>query len=143
MNLENITISTFHKLALDVAELSVPKKLADNWWSENLPQAARTKTKPIYDAILIDEYQDFYDSWITLCIKLCKTYKYNDTKGEEVEGINLFMAGDRLQSIYNTKDLSWKSLGIDIRGRSTLLNPEDILILCKFKNQILFFTNLR
>lgn len=44
-----------------------------------------------------------------------------NSKDEEVEGINLFMAGDRLQSIYNPQDLSWKKLGIDMRGRSELL----------------------
>lgn len=121
VNLENISISTFHKLALDVSVLSVPQIPPNDWWREILPQAALDRAKPTYDAILIDEYQDFYDSWIKLCIKLCKIYKYNNTKGEEVEGINLFMAGDRLQSIYNPMDVSWKSIGIDMRGRSALL----------------------
>ena len=39
--------------------------------------------------------------------------------GQQTE--NLFLAGDRLQSIYNDKDSSWKSLGVNIVGRSKLL----------------------
>ena len=71
---------------------------------------------PTYDAILIDEYQDFKDHWIQLCLKVCKKHEHN---GVETE--NLFLAGDRLQSIYNSKGHSWKSIGVNIVGRSKLL----------------------
>ena len=47
---------------------------------------------------------------------MCKKHDYN---GQQTE--NLFLAGDRLQSIYNDKDSSWKSLGVNIVGRSKLL----------------------
>jgi superfamily I DNA/RNA helicase len=47
---------------------------------------------------------------------MCKKHYYN---GQQTE--NLFLAGDRLQSIYNDKESSWKSLGINIVGRSKLL----------------------
>lgn len=121
INIENISVSTFHKLALEVAHIGVPQKKDDEWWKETLPKEALEKAKPRFDAILIDEYQDFYDSWIELSVKVCKTHKYTNNKNETVEGKNLFLAGDRLQSIYNPKEQSWKSLGIDMRGRSVLL----------------------
>ena len=71
---------------------------------------------PIYDAVLIDEYQDFYDDWIKLCLKICKKHTHENEQKE-----NIFLAGDRLQSIYNPREHSWEQLGIKIRGRSKLL----------------------
>ena len=121
IHLENISVTTFHKMALDIANVKVPDKTTSEWWDVRLPNIALEKVESTFDAILIDEYQDFYDDWIRLCVKLCKTYRYKNSKDEEVEGINLFMAGDRLQSIYNLQDLSWKKMGIDMRGRSELL----------------------
>lgn len=121
ISLRNISVSTFHKLALDIADVPVPQRAGDEWWAETLPSIAFDKAKPRFDAILIDEYQDFHDSWIKLCIKLCVKHEYENNSKEKVEGINIFLAGDRLQSIYNSKEQSWKELGIDMRGRSQLL----------------------
>ena len=72
----------------------------------------------MYDEILIDEYQDFYDDWIKLCIACCKKYKTLNSDRKEVELVNLFLAGDRLQSIYNPNKTSWKKIGINMQGRS-------------------------
>lgn len=120
INYENITISTFSKLALEVANIITSPQDADNdWWTYELPQKALEKARPKFDAVLIDEYQDFYDEWIKLCLVLCKKHKYNNREESE----NFFLAGDRLQSIYNPKDHTWKSLGIKVHGgnRSILL----------------------
>ncbi|EOA3904936.1 UvrD-helicase domain-containing protein [Bacillus cytotoxicus] len=121
IHLENIEVSTFHKFALDIASISVPKNVKQEWWNDELPKIAIQRAYSTYDAILVDEYQDFLDDWIRLCVKSCKEYTYINNKKETVTGINLFLAGDRLQSIYNSTDHSWRSLGIDMRGRSTLL----------------------
>lgn len=121
VHLENITVTTFHKFALDTANVGVPRRATDEWWTETLPSLALERVKPKFDAILVDEYQDFHDSWIQLCIQACKRNEYINNNKEVVTGINLFLAGDRLQSIYNSKEHSWKSIGIDMRGRSTLL----------------------
>lgn len=120
INYENITISTFSKLALEVANIIASPQDADNdWWTYELPQKALEKARPKFDAVLIDEYQDFYDEWIKLCLALCKKHKYNNREESE----NFFLAGDRLQSIYNPNNHTWKSLGIKVHGgmRSTLL----------------------
>jgi len=110
----NISVSTFHRLALDVSGLSIPRNAPSSFWSEELPEAACERATETFDAVLIDEYQDFQDSWLRLCLKMCKK-----NKGTE----NLFLAGDRLQSIYNPKEHTWKSLGINIANgqRSKLL----------------------
>lgn len=118
MNLkyENISVSTFHALALEIANINKPHNPSDDFWDNELPLKAMEKARPKYDAILIDEYQDFDDVWIELCLALCKKHSYNGRISE-----NLFLAGDRLQSIYNPKEHTWKSLGVNIQGRSKLL----------------------
>ena len=125
INLQNISVSTFHKMAMRQCGQKLPYKLSTDekhkWFDETLPQIALQKCKPYYDVIMIDEYQDFRDDWIKVCINLCKKYEYKNYMGKEVEDINLFMTGDRLQSIYNAKEHSWNKLGINMRGRSYFL----------------------
>lgn len=119
INLENIEIRNFHsEVNRIINNLRRPSNIDINeWFREEVVKIAIKKVKPTYDAILIDEYQDFYMKWIELCVKLCKNY--TDKNGKEVK--NIFLAGDRLQSIYNDRDISWKSIGIDMRGRSKFL----------------------
>lgn len=117
INSQNIEISTFHSLAKSVAnEFFTPPSASKEYWEKLLPLKANDKAQPTYDAILIDEYQDFHESWIKLCLKLCKKYDYKEENTE-----NLFLAGDRLQSIYNPNTQNWKSLGLNVQGRSKLL----------------------
>lgn len=118
INIDNIEIRTFHN---ELSKLTGPVKKPEEmslreWLDEGWPNKAKEKVRQSYDAILIDEYQDFRMNWIELCVNLCKDY-YIDDKVVK----NIFLAGDRLQSIYNNKDISWKSIGIDMRGRSKLL----------------------
>lgn len=125
VEIENISVRTFHSLAMRVSRAKVPYKLSseqkNTWFDETLPILALEKCKPTYDAILIDEYQDFHDDWIRVCVKLCKKYKYKNYQGKEIEGVNIFLAGDRLQSIYNSKEHGWNKLGINMQGRSNFL----------------------
>ncbi|WP_319508269.1 UvrD-helicase domain-containing protein [uncultured Methanolobus sp.] len=114
---ENIEISTFHQMAREIAAVNITGQENSLFWNVTLPYIAMDKARQVYDAVLIDEYQDFHDSWIKLCLKVCK--KQEDKNGVMSE--NLFFAGDRLQSIYNPKTHSWKSLGVNIIGRSKLL----------------------
>ncbi|WP_342304379.1 UvrD-helicase domain-containing protein [Methanolobus sp. ZRKC5] len=114
---QNIEVSTFHGLAKYVADIgNVPNPVPENYWDEIVPFKAIENAKPTYDAILIDEYQDFRDSWMKLCLLLCNKHEYNNQLSE-----NIFLAGDRLQSIYNPSTHNWKSLGINIAGHSKLL----------------------
>lgn len=118
LNYENISVSTFHKLARETSLMDIPNDANNDFWERVLPSKALEKASPQYDAILIDEYQDFYDDWIRLCLALCKKHEFQGKVSQ-----NLFLAGDRLQSIYNPKEHTWKSLGINIQGggRSKIL----------------------
>ncbi len=117
----NIEVATFHQKAMQLSNLS-PKNYRDNqeeFWRDILPNDALNYAEPIYDAILIDEYQDFYKNWFELVLKLLKEYRDNSGKVFK----NIFLAGDRLQSLYNPKELNWKKdIGLDMRGRSKLLS---------------------
>ncbi|MDI0267243.1 3'-5' exonuclease [Clostridioides difficile] len=121
--IDNIQILRFHQLTNMLAGHSKkPEDMKDaEWWDNGIVKIALGHARPMYDAILIDEYQDFHDDWIRLCIKCCEKYEIIGNNKNVREVVNLFLAGDRLQSIYNYNDVSWKSIGIDMRGRSKLL----------------------
>ena len=120
ININNIEVATFHQKAMQLSSLS-PQNYRENseeFWRDILPNDAINNAEATYDAILIDEYQDFYKNWFELALKLIKEHK--DTNEKLVK--NLFLAGDRLQSIYNPKEINWKQdIGLDMRGRSKLL----------------------
>ena len=120
LNFENIMIKNFHSEVSRLMEgMKKPQKMDDDtWFQEESIKIASQGARPIYDAILIDEYQDFYLNWISLCLNLCKEYSV-EPEGKKLK--NIFLAGDRLQSIYNKNEVVWKNIGIDMRGRSKFL----------------------
>ncbi len=61
-----------------------------------------------YDAVLIDEAQDFVPSWFQ-----CALAAMSDPN----EG-NLLIVGDGSQGLYRKNKISWKSLGVEARGRT-------------------------
>lgn len=117
INVLNIEVTTFHSLALKNASIAVPRYASQAFWDEELAEKALERIQPKYDAILVDEYQDFRNSWLKVCIKALK--KHKDKEGNEQ--VNLFMAGDRLQSIYNPKAINWsQDIGLNMQGRSKI-----------------------
>ncbi|MGW8956399.1 3'-5' exonuclease [Paenibacillus sp. NPDC055715] len=66
---------------------------------------------PIYDAILIDEGQDFEPDWLRL-VSHCLN---PDTK-------SLLLVEDRAQSIFKRKNSLAQETGLDFRGRSKILS---------------------
>lgn len=114
----NITITTFHAYALELANLIVPQKPDQTFWDVTVPQAALAKATPRYDAVLIDEYQDFCEDWFRVCVKLAKPHTVDNASLE-----TLFLAGDRLQGIYKRSEFTWANVGINVVGgqRSKLL----------------------
>jgi len=117
IDLSKIEVTTFHKFALKISKVKVPSKARQDFWEDELAKKALKVVKPIYDAILVDEYQDFRNSWLKVCIASLK--KHRDFKDEEQ--VNLFLAGDRLQSIYNPKAINWsKDIGLSMSGRSKI-----------------------
>jgi superfamily I DNA/RNA helicase len=66
-----------------------------------------------YDAIYIDEAQDFRREWISFIYQ-------HMLKGKE-EKRNLLIAADDAQRIYHKRDFRWADLGIPMQGRSKVL----------------------
>ena len=64
-----------------------------------------------FDAVLIDEYQDFSLSWFK-CAKLAL---------KEPEDGDLLIVGDASQALYKLRGFTWADAGIHWRGRSTVL----------------------
>ena len=125
IDINKIEVMTFHALALSIASIQVPKSANNDFWTNVLPQEALNNAYPQFDAICIDEYQDFRDDWIKVCIASIKFYEYDVIeKGEKTSKYlpNILFAGDRLQSIYNPNEINWsQNVGLDMRGRSKLL----------------------
>jgi len=131
--MHRIEIKHFHKLCYDlVGSPTQPKERSnENFYNEFWPKEAikAINNNPKYDAVLVDEYQDFHTDWFELCKEIC-------IKNEGSE--NLFFAGDRLQRIYDITWNSYKEIGINIQGRSKLLktpyrtNPNHIDFSLKF-----------
>lgn len=119
----------------------------DYFFNECVPQllskvTAETKIRK-YDAILIDEAQDFESNWFLPVIELLNP-----------EYSSLFITCDGLQGIYTRKKFSWKSVGIQAPGRvkklrrsyrtpkeigavATDIIPEDLLELIKTEEEFL------
>ncbi|RST66244.1 nuclease [Bacillus pumilus] len=105
-NLNNIQILNFHhwiKKEHGISELEIDDYI------EKIENDALTPVK--YDAILIDEGQDFEGSWLHL-ISLCL----------DQETQSLLLVEDRAQDIYRKNRSYVKDTGLDFRGRSRILN---------------------
>lgn len=115
INISNIEVKSFHSFAYSIAPINSNSYIdKDDFFKNILPNEALKKVTPQYEALLIDEYQDFYKHWFELCIKSIKKDNENN--------VNLLLAGDRLQSIYNPNEINWKQdIGLDMRGHSMLL----------------------
>ena len=64
-----------------------------------------------YDAVLIDEAQDFEPTWFQCVSRAMKEPRHGD----------LLIVGDRNQTNYKLGRISWKALGIEAKGRSRIL----------------------
>ena len=98
-----IECKTFHQWAYKYLKYSYDDDIG------KLVDLARKSTKR-YQAILIDEAQDFYDEWFQALLEVLD----NRTQA-------LFMVYDNTQSVYGQShrrksDWSWKNLGIKIPG---------------------------
>ena len=114
-----VEIKNFHELVKEVSGLAAPQNAPNEFWNEIQPKAALEKATPTYNAILVDEYQDFHPMWFEVLVKLLIKPVLD---GETKDG-SLFLAGDPLQAIYQEETPPWKSLRINVRGgrRSTCL----------------------
>jgi superfamily I DNA/RNA helicase len=64
-----------------------------------------------FDAVLIDEAQDFCAEWFQCALLALKDAANSD----------LFIVGDASQGVYGKRKVSWKQLGIQAQGRTSYL----------------------
>lgn len=128
---DNIEVTHFHAFCskfVGKADISgLDSKKINQYWAETYPLKAfnclnrkhnRGETDHLYDHVLIDEYQDFHALWLRMMKLVCRLSK-GDKDGEESEC--LFIAGDRIQQLYDVEPVNFLKEGIHIRGRSLLL----------------------
>lgn len=84
----------------------------DPWFIKQL-DTLDIKESEKYDAIYIDEAQDFREEWIA--------FLYHRLLEGEPKSRNLLIAADGAQRIYQQRGFSWSNLGIPMVGRSKIL----------------------
>ena len=120
---DGVEVVTFHawctrQLKAAGVEVPVPAGRGQQWddhWVETVPRvlseafdSARVPAGA-YQAILVDEGQDFADSWYRLLLRAL-----------DPEANRLFIALDSSQNIYRRR-ITWRALGIQIVGHTRVL----------------------
>jgi len=110
-----IKVTNYHPFLAQLAARAKVEQSSGEEWAEILSQKLNKlidegKYKaPLFDAILIDEAHDFHPEWLKLIVR-CLNQKTN----------SLFIVHDSAQNIYR-KGFSFKSIGIQIKGRTKIL----------------------
>lgn len=110
-----IKVTTYHSFLAQLARSAKVEQADSEQWAELVSQKLNRliqegKYNPaLFDAILIDEAHDFHPEWLNLIVK-CLNPKTN----------SLFIVHDSAQNIYR-KGFSFKSIGIQIKGRTKIL----------------------
>ena len=105
-DLENVEVKTLHQVAYRNAV-----EWKDENFSSRFAEALENGSKDAarYDAVLIDEAQDFEPEWFTCLLATMK----------DPENGDLMIVADRAQGLYRRSNISWAQLGIKARGRTT------------------------
>ena len=82
----------------------------------------------LYDAVLIDEAQNFEQSWFRCAVKALRNPEDGD----------LLIVGDRAQNVYRRRDFTWKSVGIQARGR--VLDAQKYGLKTNYRNTLEILT---
>jgi len=109
---DNIECSTFHGI---LPSLGAAGKGLGYVESTQLKVDKAVKSpRKRWDYIIVDEYQDFQNSWLKILKDSCREHICL-INGEERLTDNFFFVGDRLQQLNgHIGEQSWKSLGINI-----------------------------
>ena len=112
-NIPEVRASTFHSWAYTLGHTYEDDRIPDH--RKDIIALAKASGFQ-YDAILIDEAQDFYDEWFQALLSVLNP----DTQ-------SLFFVYDNTQAIYGQahrrkSNWTWKSLGINVAGRSQVFD---------------------
>ncbi|AXQ23255.1 hypothetical protein BEN71_14730 [Acinetobacter wuhouensis] len=132
---EKLEVRNFHSLVKQItsANLSMLKNEKQTDYNsrvgqillDHLEQSGLAETEK-YDAILIDEGQDFAQEWIIGLSQLVKA-----------ETNNILFCYDPAQNIFNRKKPSWRSVGLQVQGKKPIelykcyRNTKEILDIAK------------
>ena len=81
-----ITVTTFHSLGAQLG-VEVPEGADQHWWDVVQPGLVAARATARYDALVVDEAQDFADSWWPPLLAMLRHEQ-------------LFVAGDEQQTVY-------------------------------------------
>jgi superfamily I DNA/RNA helicase len=95
---------------------------ANSWWTHaamftKLASELQDAKHPPFEYVVLDESQDISASQLRFLVALAKIGTADDTPRAN----SLFFAGDLGQRIFQVP-FSWKSVGVDVRGRSKTLH---------------------
>ncbi len=104
-----VTVLTFHAWGVQ-AGVDFVFNRSDEKYGDDLIEQLENKSPEAgkYDAILVDEAQDFEPVWFRCLLKAMK----------DPEDGDLLIVADGAQSLYRRNPISWKSLGIKAQGRT-------------------------
>jgi hypothetical protein len=105
MDCGNVRATTFHQWGFSLKAKS--NKDLEQFGANVLTSVERLQEKEKYDAILIDEAQDFTPSWFRCAVS---ALKYSDAG-------DLIIVADGNQGIYRPKSFRWIDVGVKARGR--------------------------
>lgn len=111
----SIKVINYHPFVAQIARFAALEPIDSEEWAEVVSKKLNKliderKYQPtLFDAILIDEAHDFHPEWLKLIVN-CLNPKTN----------SLFIVHDSAQNIYR-KGFSFKSVGIQIKGRTKIL----------------------
>jgi superfamily I DNA and RNA helicase len=135
-NYPAVTVAHFHEIARNHWHISTKKDESPGDFGERILKkiAKPSELGEIkYDMILVDEAQDFDPSWFKCILELL---------ADRYDG-DLIIVGDGKQSLYATRKISWKSIGIQAQGRTTYFkinyrnSTEIIQVASKFYSSVL------
>jgi hypothetical protein len=81
-----ITVKTFGALGVSMG-VEVPDGVGQEWWDTTLPRLMLDRATPSYDALVVDEAQDFGDSWWLPLLASLREQR-------------VFVAGDEQQTVF-------------------------------------------
>lgn len=112
-HVDNLEISTFHGLVKKItnANLTMLENESQDDYNVRISEILNSYINKVnfphkYDAILIDEGQDFAQEWIQSLVKILNP-----------ESNSILFCYDPAQNIFNRKRPSWKSFGLEVQGK--------------------------
>lgn len=130
---DNITVKTFHQWCYQLLKdnhISIPDSDEDQFHQNCVDlvikaMGERDISPHQYDAILIDEGQDFKADWFKVAVQMVKP-----------KTDSLFVLYDDAQAIFKKENFTFSSVGIKARGRTTILkynyrNTREIIEVAK------------